>query len=80
LLGDVKPAQRGVASGTHVGRVSVEELVPSCPTYRRSVVLRFLSFLLSPRRMLQRDWQQRRRELNAAFARGRKIRRERIGT
>ena len=52
----------------------------AAPTYRRSVVLRFLSFLVSPRRMLERDWQQRRRELNAAFARGRKIRRERIGT
>jgi hypothetical protein len=43
-------------------------------------VLRFLSFFLSPRRMLERDWQQRRRELNAAFVRGRKVRRERTRT
>jgi hypothetical protein len=47
---------------------------------RGSVVRWLLSLLLSPKRTLERDWQARRRELNAAFAHGRKVRRERIGT
>ena len=36
-----------------------------------------MSMLISPKRVLDREWQQRERELNAAFARGRKKRRER---
>ena len=36
-----------------------------------------LSILFSPKRALDREWEQRERELNAAFARGRKKRRER---
>ncbi len=39
--------------------------------------MRILSVLMSPRRALDREWEQRERELNAAFARGRKKRRER---
>jgi hypothetical protein len=39
--------------------------------------VRILSVLMSPRRALDREWEQRERELNAAFARGRKKRRER---
>ncbi len=39
--------------------------------------MRLLSYLTSPRQMLDREWQRRERELNAAFARGRKKRRER---
>ena len=35
------------------------------------------SLLLSPRRTLKRDRLARRRKLNAAFVRGRKVRRER---
>ena len=36
-----------------------------------------MSILMSPKRVLDRKWQRRERELNAAFARGRKKRRER---
>jgi hypothetical protein len=36
--------------------------------------MRFLSFITSPRQALERDWQQRQRKLDAAFARGRKRR------
>jgi hypothetical protein len=39
--------------------------------------VRLLSVLMSPKRVLDRQWEQRERELNAAFARGRKKRRER---
>jgi hypothetical protein len=39
--------------------------------------VRILSVLMSPRRALDREWEQRERELKAAFARGRKKRRER---
>ena len=39
--------------------------------------MRFLSFITSPRQALERDWQQRQRVLDAAFARGRKRRRDR---
>ncbi len=38
------------------------------------------SLLLSPRRTLKRDRLARRRKLNAAFVRGRKVRRERTRT
>jgi hypothetical protein len=34
--------------------------------------------LMSPKRVLDRKWEQRGRELNAAFARGRKRRWERV--
>jgi hypothetical protein len=40
-------------------------------------VMRFLSLLTSPRQALERDWRQRQRELDAAFARGRRRRRDR---
>lgn len=36
-----------------------------------------LSILFSPKQVLDREWEQRERELNAAFACGRKKRRER---
>ena len=36
-----------------------------------------MSILISPKQVLDREWEQRVRELNAAFARGRKKRRER---
>jgi hypothetical protein len=36
--------------------------------------MRFFSYFTSPRQMLERGWQQRQRELDAAFARGRKRR------
>jgi hypothetical protein len=39
--------------------------------------MRLLSYLTSPRQTLDREWQRRERELYAAFARGRKRRRER---
>jgi hypothetical protein len=39
--------------------------------------MRLLSYLASPRQIIDREWQRRERELNAAFARGRKKRRER---
>lgn len=39
--------------------------------------MRLLSYLTSPRQILDREWQRRERELNAAFARGRKKRRQR---
>jgi hypothetical protein len=39
--------------------------------------MRLLAILMSPKRALDREWEQRERELNAAFARGRKKRRER---
>ena len=39
--------------------------------------MRFLSYLLRPKRTLERKWQQRERELYAACARGRKRRWER---
>ena len=39
--------------------------------------VRLLSILMSPKRKLDREREQRERELNAAFARGRKKRRER---
>ena len=39
--------------------------------------MRLLSYLVSPKRTFDRQWEQRERELNAAFARGRKKRRER---
>ena len=41
-------------------------------------VVVFLTCL--PKRALERDWLARRRELNAAFARGRKVRRKRTET
>jgi len=36
--------------------------------------MRLLSYLVSPKRTLERERQQRERELYAAFARGRKMR------
>jgi hypothetical protein len=36
-----------------------------------------LAILISPKQVLDRQWEQRERELDAAFARGRKKRRER---
>ena len=39
--------------------------------------MRLLSYLTSPKQALDREWQRRERELYAAFARGRKRRRER---
>jgi hypothetical protein len=36
--------------------------------------MRFLSFLKSPTETLEREWYERQRELDAAFARGRKRR------
>lgn len=51
-----------------------------CQTCWRFAVLRFLSFLVSPIRTSQRDWRERKRKLDAAFAKGRKIRRDRTGT
>ena len=44
------------------------------------VVSWLLSLLISPRRTLERDGLARERKLRAAFARGRKVRRDRIGT
>ncbi len=40
--------------------------------------MRLLSILMSPKRALDREWEQRERELDAAFARGRKRRWERV--
>ena len=36
-----------------------------------------MSILISPKRALDREWERRERELDAAFARGRKKRRQR---
>jgi len=47
---------------------------------RRSVVRWFLSLLLSPRKTLERERLRRKSVLDAAFARGRKVRRDRIRT
>ena len=44
-----------------------------------SVVSWLLSLLISPRRTLERDGLARERKLRAAFARGRKKRRDRTG-
>jgi hypothetical protein len=41
---------------------------------RGSERMRFLSYLVSPKQTLERERQQRERELYAAFARGRKRR------
>ena len=51
-----------------------------CQTCRGSVVFRLLSLLISPRRTLERDRLERELELRGAFARGRRVRRGRIGT
>ena len=52
-----------------------------CDERSKGPVVRWLlSLLLSPRRTLERDWQARRRKLDAAFALGRKVRRERTET
>ena len=40
--------------------------------------MRLLSILTAPKRVLDREWEQRERELDAAFARGRKRRWERV--
>jgi hypothetical protein len=39
--------------------------------------MRILSFILSPKQTLKREWRQRERELDAALARGRRRRFER---
>ena len=62
-------------------------LVPMCATMTvrnqtcwGSVVSWLLSLLISPRRTLERDGLERERKLLAAFARGRKRRRDRTET
>ena len=51
-----------------------------CRTCRGYVVSWLLSMLVSPRRTLKRDGLARERKLRAAFAKGRKKRRDRTGT
>ena len=51
-----------------------------CRTCRGYVVSWLLSLLISPRRTLERDGLERERKLLAAFARGRKVRRDKIET